>query len=66
MIIAMANDIRVVLIKLADRCTTCARSSICPLTAAGDARETMEIYANRASPRYLLAQSELETCRFAI
>jgi (p)ppGpp synthase/HD superfamily hydrolase len=47
MVVAMASDIRVILIKLADRCTTCARSARCRRTS----RSTRRRRPSRSSPR---------------
>ena len=46
MLLAMVDDIRVILVKLADRLTTCARCSTCPrISASASAQETLDIYA---------------------
>ena len=44
MTLAMAKDIRVILVKLADRCTTCTLG-VMSKEASGIANETLDIYA---------------------
>ena len=45
MLVAMAEDLRVVFIKLATGCTTCARYPPCRGKTAANRPETLEIYA---------------------
>jgi len=66
MVLALVDDIRVVLVKLADRLHNNAYApSIFPLTAAsGIARETVEIYAPSFTAWHGEVRGELEDLAF--